>query len=478
MHRNPLTLALAFVAGALLIVIAASRGRATPATGLPSVVAEQAREARPATIPSRTEVPRSRPSATLASGTQDFDAAFAHFVALGGRQKACITAGDMAGAERLNPEIQTVLQDLLDTYADAEARVLTRFTKVPASGRTADEEVLAIACEVVVTTGLERRHALAKAHGERAALDGFVAMVLTNIAADQERAEAMSLWLVDRPYLGLVHEPAVMELVRLACSRPKLASPASALLRTLWTNLEASGVRRPEEIAALALLAKDSESSATRLAALETLLCSRDGRFRALVLQEAQNARDGNLARELASAAALKLPPQEALDLLIRLAPLAPGGMIGPFMSLGHRDPGLLAKCYERMLADDVDPRVRAELVTGAGFEGGPNLELARTAFEYDRDPEVRSRAIFVLTARAGAALGEKTIHAALDDRTFATDPVRLAGLVIALENLVGGDPNVVDRVSRRLLARSELLESDRRKLEGIVARALPGAGK
>ena len=480
MLKTSLTLALAMVASALMITIWLVDKFHVPTEATPN--GEQSAGAETASAALRTQAPTTShhrvPTQTQPAVRAEFEALFARIVELGVAQKQLIAAGDSAGAHRVNEQIRIALEDLLEAYPDADGRALSRFLAIPATGQSATEQIAAIACEIVVTTGLARRQAVALRHAERAELDGLVTMLLETIGNDRERAEPISQWLVDQPFLSRGHEGLVMELVRRAATAPWLATIASALLRTLWKNLEATGLRRSEEIAALALLAKDSESPATRLAALKTLLTAADGRFRALVEQEVLQKRDSALARELASVAAIELPPQQALDLLVRLAPLAPGGMIGPFMSLGHRDPKLLMASYERMLADNVDPHVRAELVTGAGFEGGDSLEIARTAFEHDRDLEVRSRAIFVLTARAGPALGEKTLMTALDDRGLSGDPVRLSGLVIALENLAGGDPNVVDRISRRMLARSELVASDRRKLEELIARTLPGGGK
>ena len=406
-----------------------------------------------------------------------FEELFGKLVDLGMQQRRLAEQEDMPAARAVNERIQALLTEILDTCPDADGLALQRFSTLPVKARDPQQEVAARACEILLASGLARRQETFKLHGERSALDGLVSMILVTIGNDELHAEPLSEQLVGKPYLGIAHEPKVMELVRAAARTPWLASIASALLRTLWQNLEAQGLRRPEEIAALALLEKDSESPSTRLAALKTLLAAADGRFRALVEQEVMQKRDAILAKELAAAAALELAPKEALDLLIRLTPIAAGGMIGPFMSLGHRDPALLQDAYERMLAQDVDPRVRAELVTGAGFEGGENLEIARTAFEHDRDPEVRSRAIFVLTAKAGSTLGEKTLMAALDDRALSSDPVRLTGIVLALENLVGGDPNVIDRIGRRILARSELTSSDRKKLGELLARSLPGGG-
>lgn len=407
-----------------------------------------------------------------------YDELFARLVALGGEQRRRLAASELAAAQAVNERIRVLLGELFEVASDADGRAFSTFCTAACPPRTPDEEVTALACELLVSSGLARRHELVKRGGERAELDAFVGMILTAIAGDEARAPAMHAWLLDQPFLGAAHEAPVMELVRRAATEGWLAQIASGLLRTLWKNLEASGQRRPEEIAALALLAKDGENPSARLAALKTLLLAADGRFRALVEQEVLHKRDREVARELAAAAALDLPVREALDLLVRLSPLAPGGMIGPFMTLGHRDPKLLVDSYERLLADDVAPQLRADLVTGAGFEGRGGSEIARTAFELDRDPGVRERAIFVLTAKGGPEVGEKVLMAALDDRTFSGDPVRLAGLVLALENLIPGDPNVVDRVSRRILARSELSEADRRKVEELKGRALPSGSK
>ena len=100
----------------------------------------------------------------------------------------------------------------------------------------------------------------------------------------------------------------------------------------------------------------------------------------------------------------------------------------------------------------------------------------AATAFAYDRHPEVRMRAVFVVTARAGVEEGEATLMAALDDQVFAGDAARLGQLGLALENLVHcGATNAVDRVGRRLLANGALSESTRQAVTALLERALPG---
>ena len=62
-----------------------------------------------------------------------------------------------------------------------------------------------------------------------------------------------------------------------------------------------------------------------------------------------------------------------------------------------------------------------------------------------------------------------------LDDRRIADDPVRLAAMVFALENLAAaGDANTIERVAQRL--RSLPLTGDsRQRLDALLARSLPG---
>ena len=180
-------------------------------------------------------------------------------------------------------------------------------------------------------------------------------------------------------------------------------------------------------------------------------------------------------------AAATELPVKAALGVLSRLAPIGGAGMMAAFMALGERDAAILRLAYDRRLAMDSEPLTRAELVSGAGFKGtAESLAMARRAFDLDPSIEVRSRAMFVLTAQAASALGELTLMAALDDIEFSGDSMRLGQIALALENLAAaGEVSAIDRVGQRLLAQRNLSASARSRLQVLLKRALPpGAGQ
>jgi hypothetical protein len=233
-------------------------------------------------------------------------------------------------------------------------------------------------------------------------------------------------------------------------------------------------VRTATDLASVALLFKDDTNPTRRLAALQHLLG--DARYREMVVREVVERRDGRLAREIGLSAARTLAATDAIAVLERVCHLAPQQLTGAFLHLGAGDSSALRQAYEQRLADGTASAFRAELITGAGFTGrAEDIALAQLAFRQDPHPDVRSRAMLVLTAQAGTALGEQTLMAALDDATFSADPARLGQIVLALENLApGGDPNAIDRVAKRLLVRSELLPGDRSNLEKVLARALP----
>ena len=115
--------------------------------------------------------------------------------------------------------------------------------------------------------------------------------------------------LADRPYLGIHHEEAVFDLLVMAPELPFLREVSSALLLTLWENLQESGARTGSDLASLALLFKEDVNQSRRLAALRHLLTADGGRYKELVVQEAIDRHDPALVRELALAISRKLPP-------------------------------------------------------------------------------------------------------------------------------------------------------------------------
>ena len=157
--------------------------------------------------------------------------------------------------------------------------------------------------------------------------------------------------------------------------------------------------------------------------------------------------------------------------------------MLPAFAVLGERDPTLLRREYDDLRAGNTDAAFRAQIVTGVGLLGGTEgVELAREAFARDNNGEVRMRAVFVLTARAGAKLAEDTLLAALADVDFANDPTRLAQIGLALENLArlrGPErqrswPVGSSGRSRSASSGSPATFLPNRKRQGLTARSVP----
>src|SRR5690606_25082774 len=128
----------------------------------------------------------------------------------------------------------------------------------------------------------------------------------------------------------------------------------AALLRTLWQNLERSGARTSDQLASLALLYLEDGNAARRIAAMRQLIL--DDRYRDLVVHEVVRTADAELAGQIAATAARELSPDDAMGVLRTLQSVDGVSLLGPFVVLGSRDPGLLLDAYERTLADGVRP--------------------------------------------------------------------------------------------------------------------------
>jgi hypothetical protein len=429
----------------------------------------------------------------------DFDGYVARLLALGQETTRLAAAGATEAAKQNDERARALFDELTRRIADADERALAALCGAPAAAATdpttdpttdpaTDPTTDVTAAQraqvlaLILQYGLRRRLAAP----DRAPLDALVAAVLAALPGDAGLARRLGLGLLaDEPYLDLPHEQAVLSLAQMSGDGLVPSDVATALLTTLWHNLQRAGRRSSDELATLCLLLLGDGNAGERLAACRQLLG--DPRYRLLVLEHLRTTPDARLAREVALAAVQDLPPAEAFTVVVAAATAggaaanadhAPGA-VAPFLALGHRDPQLLQREYEQRLADDVEPRLRELLVAGAGFGGDPaGIELARLAFDADPDPEVRLRALFVLTGRAADALGEGAMARALDDPRIRDDPRRLSAVVLALENLARrGLVNAVDRIGRRLRA-CALDASSRQALEATLASALPGAGR
>lgn len=449
-----------------------------PASAIDPVAAQASAERRDRAASPVIDARRS-PVATAAAPTSNevrFGQLLEQLVQLAVRLGDAVRDEDRDDAEQVQVEADAVWALLRRCVPPPEESGLFELGVRAGEGPTPTDDLRRRLCLRVIDEGLGWRLRRFEANGDRRPLDQLVDGILAGISGDEALAEPLAALLLDQPYLSLAHEDQVLDLVAAAAEHEFLVELASGMLRTLWQNLERSGARSSAELAGLALLFIEDANPSRRLAALTHLLNARGGQFRDVVVANIVRGHDAQLAREVGMAAAVELAPEAALDVLESLSPVGGQRMMAAFMALGERDTIALRRAYDERLARNSDPQMRAELVTGAGFRGtADGVEMARSAFDLDPSAEVRSRAMFVLTAQAGSALGESTLMAALDDVSFSGDPMRLGQIALALENLVGtGEVNAIDRVGHRLLARTELSPPDRKRVEALLKRVLP----
>lgn len=404
-------------------------------------------------------------------------------VAIGQRTAALAQQDDHAGATASDQEARALFAMLMERFDDAGERALDLGSSLPSEPAEGGVPANAVAAEahlghrmvlhLVLAAECTRREAAAAA-GTRERLDGLVHAVLDVLPISAATVEIGSRALIDQPHLRATHEPQVLGLLRLASEGTFPRSVATRLLVTLWNNVQRFGERTSDDLARLALLWLGGDDPSQRTAACRQLLL--DPRYRDLVLSWLRERGDHDVAAEIAGIAAQELPPDTALALLRELTPLLPSAP-NAYLVLGFRAPEVLADAYRELLASDVQPRMRADLVTGVGMTTTPlGLEIAQLALQSDPSPDVRLQAVFALTARRDPVLGEAALQQVLDDPRIAQDPVRLSAVVLALQNLeTTGDVNALHRVGQRLQTMA-LGDASRQALAGILARGLPTA--
>jgi hypothetical protein len=144
-------------------------------------------------------------------------------------------------------------------------------------------------------------------------------------------------------------------------------------------------------------------------------------------------------------------------------------------LTLALKDPAGLRTAYENLAGEGRDAALRADLISGLGFNPSPeNTALTRLAFDQDPDPGVRARALLALST--SVALGELAISRALDDPSFlGKRGERMPDVISAIQNLAGtGELNAEARLGRRVLARPGLAETDRADLRRLLVETLP----
>lgn len=411
--------------------------------------------------------------------TRNFDDYVEELVEIGARTSRLVIDGDIEGADASDAKAKELFAELMQNLADAPSEALARLLDHPTATEDcpAHDHLRRRIWNLVLATGLQNLHRTSLQTQERESLDALVAATLVSMPQAEPLAHELCVQLDQKPYLGLAHEPIVLEFVAASGVDEFPAEVARKLLSTLWDNLQKTGQRTSEELNGLALLLLRDGNASERASAAELLLA--DPRYRLVVLEHLRRSEDHKLAREVAMVAARILEPQVALQVLSETAGLA-GDFLAPYLVLGYREPALLQREYELQLANDTSPEFRGELVRGVGFSKDPlGVATAQLAFQSDPHPDVRLKAVFVLTANAAKTLAEPAFHAALQDPAIRDNPVRLGALVLALENLANaGEINAVDRIGRQLLAAGALNQHSRTSLEELLARTLPRGGR
>ncbi|MBM3974711.1 MAG: hypothetical protein FJ301_11490 [Planctomycetes bacterium] len=443
----------------------------------PAPTAESPPTAMVATLalPAPATPPRVAAEPPVAAPARTFDDRIDELVALGRRTAERAQDDDHDGAAASDREARARFDELMAAFADAGERALRGLVAAidaPVDGFVQGRELV---LQLVVVTACARRAADADASGDRSPIDRFVHDVLAAIPANAAMAVVGERALARQPHLRLAHETAVLRLVELAGAGAVPQATATALLLTLWDNLQRFGERSSAALAALALALVDGADPSQRLAACRHLL--RDPRYRAIALASLQTRGDRAFVADVATAVAQDLPVDDALGVLAELGPTL-GRAPHAYLVCGHRDPDVVADAYRRLLADDVQPDRRADLVAGVGMaRTATGLDVARTALAHDPSPAVRLQAVFALTANADLETALAALLQAADDAALTADPLRCDGLAYALQNLERhGDADAIDRATRRLGALS-LSASGRAALAAIRERALPGGG-
>ena len=417
--------------------------------------------------PAREDVtpPAAAPARTFVQVVDDL-------VQLGIRTAAAATADDFEAATAADREARATFLDLLVRFPDAGERALQLLAEQPEQATDPAVRGRLVVLQLVLDEDLARRLKAADAGGERQRLDTLVQAVLDTMPVAVPAAEVGDRVLHERPFLRAVHEPTVLQLVRIAGEAKFSRQIATHLLLTLWSNVQQFGERSSDELSGLALLLLGDSDPSHRLAACRQLLA--DARYRSLVVSWLRERGDQAVAGELAALAARELDPAQALLVLRELAPVLPQAS-NAYLVLGFRAPDLLVDAYRELLASNTQAGMRRDLVTGVGMSGTPlGLELAQLALANDPSPDVRIQSVFAITARGDADLAERAINQLLDEPLVAQDPSRLGSLVLTLQNLeAGGNANHIDRLVQRLRA-LPLAEHSRQLLDALAQRSLP----
>ena len=435
------------------------------------------REALMAALQARPEDYRQRGDATPAPAPivapLPFERQIDRLVELGQATAAAVQDDEIEQAKANDAMAREAFAALLLQFPDGGERALAMLAGLPPDSALPLDLGRHAVLQLVIAAECASQHETAEAVRDRSRIDPFVGALLAVMPQHGKIAQLGEAVLGGKPYLRLIHEPAVLDLVRLAGEERFARATATRLLLTLWDNLRRTGERTSAELASMAMLLLADPDPCKRTAACRQLLG--DPRYRHVVLAWLREHKERTVSAEIATLAAQELPPKEALAVLRELAPMLTN-VPAAYMSLGYRAPEVLVDAYHELLAANTHATVRSDLIAGLAMANAPESTPAvELALQSDPSPEVRVQAMLSLTATAAATHGEAACNRVLDDPCLASDPARLAVVVFALQNLeVAGLANAVDRLGQRL-RNTPLREDTRRALELLLARALPG---
>jgi len=381
-------------------------------------------------------------------------------------------------ARALDTEVRTLLERVLQEFADAGERSISMVIEMAGTPDENDESPaqntrLGV-LQVLVQGDLARRNKLAGQIEDRSRIDALAQFVLDSMPIGTLNAQMGNRCLNKGPFLRGVHEQSVLNLLQLANKDQFPRDIATNMLLTLWDNMKAHGERTSAELTQLALMRLDSSDPSQILAACRQLLA--DPHYRAVALAWLRERKDLTLAGDIAELAAQELPVRDALEVLRELAPLL-GHRRGTYLALGIRDPEVIADAYRQHLATNNQPDIRRELLMSVGMlPNAQGLKLAELALTNDPSPAVRIQAMFVYTIHGQPAMAEQAVSQLLDEPIIANSQLHLDAIVLALENLEHGDPNTIARLGMRLKGMS-LSKQSRESLTQLMARSLPNGG-
>lgn len=415
-------------------------------------------------------------------GVPNFVALVDELTALGIETARHVQEDEPAAATDSDRRARERLDLLLTHYLDAGERTLALMAE-QAGQPTTDEHLQARrhVLRLVLGLELERRYA-----GEHRKPEGDTAPVLPPFGALGDLAQATldvmplsgdcaedgAATLIDRPYLTARHEPSVLGLVQLAGEDHFPRRLATALLKTLWQNLKATGERSSEELTQLALLLLGDQDPSKRAVACRQLLLNEH--FRPMLLAWLREHDDRTVAAEVAGIAAQELEPKAALDVLRELGSVLPRPC-SAYLLLGNRAPEALADAYRELLASNTQSEQRIDLIAGLVVATGEQRrEIQLLALHNDPSPSVRLQALFAISTATDYELTEQAFGVLLDDPLIAGNMRQLGSLVLALQNLeAAGQVNAVDRIGGRMRSMT-LDEATRQRLESLLGRSLP----